>query len=192
MASAAKQPGGNRKKGAQLEDEQSLWAWAVREAKPLSGRPAPPQRPKTTPREEATRTQGSHRAPPANAEGALSARDTAGIDRRTADRFLRGRMEIDEKLDLHGMTQSEAHAALDRFLDRAIVHGSRCVLIVTGKGRGGSEPGVLRKAVPRWLNQIRHRGQILSFSPAQPKHGGEGALYVLLRRQRGHGKGLRP
>jgi DNA-nicking Smr family endonuclease len=110
---------------------------------------------------------------------------TAGIDRRTADRFLRGRMEIDATLDLHGMTQSEAHAALDRFLDRAIARAFRCVIVVTGKGGRDREKGVLRAAVPRWLDQIRHRDQILSFAPAQAKHGGEGAIYILLRRRRG-------
>jgi DNA-nicking Smr family endonuclease len=108
-----------------------------------------------------------------------------GVDRRNADRLRRGERRIDARLDLHGMTQDEAHRALDAFLDRAEQAGWRCVLVITGKGRPGtSAGGVLRAAVPRWLNEAPNRGRLLAIAAAQPKHGGAGALYVLLRRKR--------
>jgi DNA-nicking Smr family endonuclease len=103
-----------------------------------------------------------------------------GVDRRTAMRLHRGQMEIQARLDLHGRTQDDAYRALCSFIDGAHGAGRRSVLIITGKGQG-----VLKNAVPRWLNQPPLRGRILSFSYAQQKDGGAGALYVLLRRDRG-------
>lgn len=107
-----------------------------------------------------------------------------GVDRRTADNLRRGRMAIEARLDLHGMTQAEAHRRLDAFIEGQHVAGRRCVLVVTGKGTWRAEGGVLREAVPRWLNTPDLRPRILSFCHAQPKDGGEGALYILLKRQR--------
>lgn len=92
-------------------------------------------------------------------------------------------MTIERTLDLHGRTQTEAHLALDRFLAMAVAANLRCVLVVTGKG-GTAGRGVLRQMVPRWLAEARHRRTVLTYCPAQPRHGGEGALYVLLRRGR--------
>jgi len=110
---------------------------------------------------------------------------TPGVDRRSAERLRRGERRIDARLDLHGMTQDEAHRALDAFLARAEQAGWRCVLVITGKGRPGtSAAGVLRTAVPRWLNEAPNRARLLAFTAAQPKDGGAGALYVLLRRRR--------
>jgi len=91
-------------------------------------------------------------------------------------------MEIDGRLDLHGMTQEAAHAALNGFVLRAYDSGRRCLLVITGKGRLGS--GVLRAEVPRWLNQTPLRERVLGFSYAKARHGGEGALYVLVKRRR--------
>lgn len=105
-----------------------------------------------------------------------------GVDRRTADRFRRGKMAVDGRIDLHGMTQEQAHGALHHFIESRYATGARCVLVITGKGARGE--GILRRAVPRWLNDARLRPLILSFSHAQIPDGGEGALYVLLRRQR--------
>ena len=91
-------------------------------------------------------------------------------------------MAIEQTLDLHGRTQDEAHGALARFLAAAQAAGCRCVLVVTGKGLGSG--GTLRHMVPRWLNEGANREHIVAFSPAQARHGGAGALYVLLRRHR--------
>ena len=185
MAAVNKRPGARAGHAPQAEDDASLWAWATRETKPLPGRTrSKPVRPVKAAKERAAPAPSPRPAVRTNMAVELSAKAAAGIDRRTADRFLRGKMEIDATLDLHGMTQSEAHGALDAFLDRAIAREFRCVIVVTGKGGRTGETGVLRAAVPRWLNQVQHRDQILSFAPAQRKHGGEGAIYILLRRRR--------
>jgi DNA-nicking Smr family endonuclease len=89
---------------------------------------------------------------------------------------------IEQTLDLHGRTQDEAHRALARFLAAAQAAGCRCVLVVTGKGLGSG--GTLGHMVPRWLNEGANRELIVAFTPAQARHGGSGALYVLLRRHR--------
>ncbi len=93
-------------------------------------------------------------------------------------------MAIEGRLDLHGMTRERAHHALTAFLHRAHDRGARCVLVVTGKGMGRDGGGVLRRDVPHWLNQTGLRRMVLGIAHAQPRDGGEGALYVLLKRRR--------
>lgn len=102
-------------------------------------------------------------------------------------RLARGREEIEGRLDLHGLTQSEAHAALLRFLRAAVARDARLVLVITGKGRreGVGERGVLKRQVPHWLALPEFRGLVVGFEDAHISHGGEGALYVRLRRRRG-------
>jgi DNA-nicking Smr family endonuclease len=101
----------------------------------------------------------------------------------------RGRETIDARLDLHGMTQSQAHTALLSFLHRAQASDVRLALVVTGKGTGKSaretpsERGVLRRSVPMWLSQPDFRRFVVSFEEAHPSHGGQGALYLRLRRR---------
>jgi len=106
-----------------------------------------------------------------------------GIDKRTLQRLKSGEMSIDGTIDLHGMTQTEAHPALLRFLERAAAAGQRCLLVITGKG-GPQGEGILRYQVPRWLNEPAPRAKILAVVAARPQHGGDGAYYVLLRRRR--------
>lgn len=95
-------------------------------------------------------------------------------------------MPIDGRLDLHGHTKESAHRALDSFIKGAFSAGRRCVIIITGKGLrvNSGEVGVLRQSVPQWLNSPELRPMVLAFSHATPKDGGEGALYVLLKRKR--------
>lgn len=109
-----------------------------------------------------------------------------GLDKRSSQRLKKGRMDIDARLDLHGSTQQEARRDLNAFIDRSYAQGYRCVLVITGKGMRlhSGEIGVLRRAVPQWLNQNPLRSMILGFSHATPRDGGEGALYVLLKRKR--------
>lgn len=107
-----------------------------------------------------------------------------GIDRRTADRLRRGEMEIDRRLDLHGMTEAAAHAALDRAVAAAWRDGLRMLLVITGKGSPKEGGGVLRRNLPRWLAIGANADHVLRIETAQPKHGGSGAYYVLLRRRR--------
>jgi len=104
----------------------------------------------------------------------------AGIDRATLQRLERGHYPIAARLDLHGMTQEEAHRALSAAIAAARAAGRRCLLVITGHGRMSG--GVLRHAVPRWLDEPGLRRHLLATAPARPEHGGHGALYVLLRR----------
>ena len=99
-------------------------------------------------------------------------------------RVARGKEAIDARLDLHGLTQAQAHSALLRFLHNANARDARLVLVITGKGRG-SEPGVLRRQVPQWLGLPEFRSLVVGFEDAHIAHGGEGALYVRVRRMRG-------
>jgi DNA-nicking Smr family endonuclease len=150
-----------------------LWHEAMREVTPLRGRPAPAPANPPSPETE----------PPAKG-GAAPQTPGIGIDRANAERLRRGRWPIDARLDLHGKTQDEAHRALAAFVARSRDAGHRCVLVITGRGLGPSGPGVLKSAVPRWLAEAELRRHILMTAPAQPKDGGAGALYLLLRRQR--------
>ncbi|MDG2242519.1 MAG: Smr/MutS family protein [Rhodospirillaceae bacterium] len=106
-----------------------------------------------------------------------------GTDRRTANRLKKGRMRIDARLDLHGYTEEQAYTQLLGFLNAARNSGARCVLIVTGKGgRGKTGIGKLKLIVPKWLNEAAFRPSVLSVTYAQQRDGGNGALYVLLRK----------
>lgn len=105
---------------------------------------------------------------------------TAGLDKRSAQRLRRGQTAIEARLDLHGHTQSEAHHALNIFIASQQSAGRRCLLIITGKGGHGE--GVLRQALPRWLAEAPNAGRILAIEQAQPRDGGGGAFYVLLRK----------
>ncbi len=106
------------------------------------------------------------------------------LTRRMKQRVARGKHQIDARLDLHGFTQHEAHSVLLRFLRSANARDARLVLVITGKGRGG-EIGVLRRQVPQWLALPEFRALVIGFEDAAIGHGGEGALYVRVRRTRG-------
>jgi DNA-nicking Smr family endonuclease len=109
----------------------------------------------------------------------------APLGRRMRTRVARGREAIDGRLDLHGLTQSEAHAALLRFLRMARARDARLVLVITGKGgRGEGERGVLKRQVPQWLSLPEFRALLIGFEEAHVAHGGEGALYLRVRRTR--------
>jgi DNA-nicking Smr family endonuclease len=154
-------------------EERALWRETMRGVKPL--RPEPPEE---IPAPLPLRESKSRRLPAPAAPAARSAKSIDALDRRTAARLKRGTLPIEAKLDLHGMTQAEAHDALKRFIARAQKHGSRAVLVITGKS------GVLHGAVPRWLAEGDNRERILAIRRAHAQHGGAGALYLMLRRAR--------
>ena len=109
----------------------------------------------------------------------------AALGRRMRTRVARGKEAIDGRLDLHGLTQSEAHPALLRFLRAATARGARLVLVITGKGgRGEGERGILKRQVPQWLGLPEFRALIVGFEQANVAHGGEGALCIRVRRTR--------
>ena len=119
------------------------------------------------------------------------------LDGSTLRRLSEGKVEPDAKIDLHGLTQVQAHARLVTFIQRAHANGLRCVLVVTGKGSardgrdaGGAEwmhegtRGLLRSLVPRWLAEGDLKGQVTGIAGAHVRHGGGGAIYVYLKRNR--------
>jgi DNA-nicking Smr family endonuclease len=136
--------------------------------------------------------------PPSAAEG-LQSRPAkpsppplAPIERRLKRELARGRGAIDAALDLHGLTQAEAHQALRGFLRHSQARGARLVIVVTGKGGPVDEPGswphergVLKRLAPHWLRELDLRSVVLGFEEAGRAHGGSGALYVRLRRPQG-------
>jgi DNA-nicking Smr family endonuclease len=114
-----------------------------------------------------------------------------GLDRRTLANLRRGRIPPQATIDLHGMTQAAAHRVLGPFVVRAQADGKRCVLVITGKGYGTEGAiGVLKAAVPRWLNEPPLAARILGFCHAPAALGGEGALLILLRRLRPRRDGI--
>jgi DNA-nicking Smr family endonuclease len=181
------------------DEDRALWQHVTRDAKPLAKREPPPARPaapEAPPADAEPKTKQETRparplrrpqpiAPVRRAEPELEHGRAAGVDRRRSERLRRGRLPVEARLDLHGYTQDRAHAALDRFLGESQSRGLRCVLVITGKGTTTEAGGVLRAQVPRWLNEPANRARVLAFDYAQPKHGGLGALYVLLRRKKG-------
>jgi DNA-nicking Smr family endonuclease len=154
------------------EAERALWRLALEGVTPLPGR----SRPAAAAPAPVAPMPPAEPAPRPAPSAAL--RTGRGLDRRTAERLRRGELGVEARLDLHGMTQEEAHGALHRFLARNQALGRRCVIVITGKG------AVLRAAVPRWLEEGETRERVLATATAQPRHGGGGALYVLLRRLR--------
>ena len=106
----------------------------------------------------------------------------AGIDNASAKRLTKGNFIIDDRIDLHGQTEAQAHKALLRFTQQAVRNGARTLLVITGKGAMGQ--GVLRRKVPEWLKDYPLKSHVLAISQASGKDGGAGALYVRLRRQR--------
>ena len=105
--------------------------------------------------------------------------ERAGIDRRTQRRLFRGDVPVDRWLDLHGLTETRAENRLAQFIETAARDGCRCVLVITGKGKG-----ILRGLVSDWLKRQPLSPCILALAEARPHDGGSGALYVLLRRKR--------
>jgi DNA-nicking Smr family endonuclease len=113
------------------------------------------------------------------------------MDRKTFGKMKKGRLSPQARIDLHGLTIAQAHPVLIRFIMEAVATDLRLVLVITGKGKnrddGGPIPvrhGVLRHQVPHWLNTMPLRPHILQISQAHLKHGGQGAYYVYLRRQK--------
>ncbi len=116
----------------------------------------------------------------------LSAGDLTSMDGRNAERLRKGKMEVDGRLDLHGFTADSAWKALRSFILFSYRHKRRCVIVVTGKGwKSESGIGVLRSQLPKWLNTPEIQPFILGFSRAQDKDGGDGAFYVMIKRNKG-------
>jgi DNA-nicking Smr family endonuclease len=171
------------------EEEEHLWAVVARSIKPLrAGKRAPPAAP-AKPSQGARPVKKADRPPAAAIPHPKLPASAIAIARREKQQLARGKTEIGGRIDLHGMTQAQAHDALLHFLRRYQAEGAKFVLVITGKGSAGAvargERGVLRRQVPLWLGLPEFRVCVLGFDSAHVGHGGEGALYVRLRRARG-------
>lgn len=181
------------------KEELSLWLLVTRTIKPRPGVQVPEAQsietlqPSLAPLPaEMAPPPGESVAKPGKALSRPSPLPLAPLERRLRQRLSRGQISIDLKIDLHGMRQDEAHAALRDFLARARNGAAKVVLVVTGKGANtlrhesghGSEGGILRRTVPHWLSAPDLRHVVLGFEEAAPCHGGSGALYVRLRSPR--------
>jgi DNA-nicking Smr family endonuclease len=169
-------------------DDAGLWRRAMRDVAPLRGRPRYNPPPQAGERKVGAIAGGTQtvqpapvRAPHPGPEPLPPLERFAGVDRATAERLKRGRYPVEARLDLHGMTQAEAHRALAGFVTGSRATGRRCLLVITGHGRMSG--GILKAAAPRWLGEAELRHHVLAIAPAQPGAGGSGALYVLLRRE---------
>jgi DNA-nicking Smr family endonuclease len=174
------------------DEEQELWQAITRSVVPLKRRRKQAGPPKVA----APKPQSSPRLPAASMHTVAVARKPppkptpkepalAPIDRRSKQKLARGTQAIDARIDLHGRTQDEAHVVLLRFLRRAQANGAKTVLVITGKGgRSDSGRGVLKRQVPMWLALPEFRALVVGFGDAAIGHGGEGALYVRVRRAR--------
>jgi DNA-nicking Smr family endonuclease len=188
----ARVSGSDKRERPLREDEDALWRGVAKSIKPLRKAPVarPAERAASTPPPKAapkSKPEITQRAPSVAVRATPKPTPAlATLDRRTRQKLARGREAIDARLDLHGMTQAEAYTALLRFLNRVQADGAKFVIIVTGKGaRGGSgERGVLRRQVPQWLGLPEFRPLVIGFESAHVGHGGDGALYVRVRRGR--------
>jgi DNA-nicking Smr family endonuclease len=169
------------------DDERELWKDVTRAIAPLRAQletdPAPLASVRTA-RKTAVKSKPAvtSAAPVKPAGSQLPA--LAPLGRRMKQRLARGTEEIDGRLDLHGRTQAQAHNALISFLRGAQARGAKNVLVITGKGARAAqgEHGVLKRQVPLWLKLPEFREFVVGFEPAGIGHGGEGALYVRLRK----------
>jgi DNA-nicking Smr family endonuclease len=189
------------RRGGLSEEDRALWEKVKASVTPLE--PAPrsrdllqppeppsPPPPRPTPPRARTPARPSYQAPqrPPQPQPRVAA-----ADRKEARAIASGRTHIDARLDLHGMRQAEAHRALSGFLIAAQAQGARLVLVITGRGDPearetsfSAEPprGVLRASVPSWLGEPALQSVVVGWSAAHRRHGGDGALYVRLRRRR--------
>ena len=106
------------------------------------------------------------------------------LDRRSMDRLRKGKLRPTDQIDLHGLTVEKAHGAFNNIIRRAYAEGTRCILVITGKGLTKQRGGVIRRELPQWINAAENRDRILGFSPARPQDGGDGAFYVLIKRKK--------
>jgi DNA-nicking Smr family endonuclease len=181
--------GPRRRRRSLTEDERVLWSAVTRAVAPLKPAIIPPavgRAEQVTSREAEPAPALPAAAPPGIARPATRKAAPVELDRRFRQRLARGGEPIDARVDLHGLTLAEAHDLLARFLRAASAQGARVVLVITGKGGPAgpeSERGALRRQVPLWLKAPVLRDLVIGFAAAHGSHGGEGALYVRLRRR---------
>jgi DNA-nicking Smr family endonuclease len=173
-------------------DEARLWALVAATVRPFPGRqaeiPSETPTPEPTPKRAASPAKApapfvpaAHQARPKAAVKPPPGQQPGDIEPGRKRRLTRERDPLELVLDLHGLDQDRARAVLHRFLLRAQEDGARAVLVITGKGVQGD--GILRRRAPDWLAEPAVRGVVAGVSEAHRRHGGEGALYVALKRR---------
>jgi DNA-nicking Smr family endonuclease len=198
-----------RRNGSLTPDEEALWRHVVDRVPMLQRQRPKPAGETTVPQPTSQARVPANDTPPADPQPRRwqplittptprpqpTTSGADGFDRKRLKRIATGRLEIEGRIDLHGLRENEAHLRLRGFLRQAHAQGKRTVLVITGKGRDEDDPyapfdfgadrsprGVLKRNVPRWLSEPDLTGIVVSFAPAHVRHGGEGALYVHLRR----------
>lgn len=180
------------KKPAGGADDAQVWQKIASSITPLKRRrprapaaeKASPPAPNNSPPTVLARAAARPLAPPTTPRGDPPKDGIPGLDKRAVRSLRRGTVAIDGRLDLHGLTQPVAHRRLADFLARAQDNGFKMVLVITGKGlKLDGSVGVLRAAVPRWLNETPNRARVLGFTHAAQNDGGTGALYVRVRKK---------
>jgi DNA-nicking Smr family endonuclease len=165
-------------------EEVKLWALVASTVRPGHGRvvPEPPPEPEipAPPIKMGKAVRGAPPAPPAKRAAPKPIPPPASIEPNRYRRIARDGEAMEQRLDLHGFTQDRARAALHGFIERAQANGARSVLVITGKGVQGD--GILRRYVPEWLAEAPSRARVAGVSSADRRHGGDGALYVALKR----------
>nr|WP_309084219.1 Smr/MutS family protein [Chelativorans sp.] len=175
-------PGGPKRL---TDEDRILWGRVARSAIPLPG--------KKHPEEALPLPEEKEHQPPTSAEPAPQVpghpipprqRHPRRLDAPTTEKLARGRLDIAGRVDLHGLTQTEAHALLLSFLRQALAEKRRYVLVITGKGTSRGE-GVLRRVVPQWFSTPPFSEIVGGYEEAARHHGGGGALYIRLRKSEG-------
>ena len=175
-------------------DEAQLWARVMESVRPIHAVPSPPPAAGGVSKPQPTAVPKPIRTPSTVSKATTTPKKPVAAPGVTLDggwdkRLTKGAVVPDASIDLHGHTLASAHALLDAGLDHAIRVGDRVLLLVTGKPpRPDSERpharGAIRAAVKDWLAASRHAGRIAAVRNAHPRHGGAGALYIILRRAR--------
>jgi DNA-nicking Smr family endonuclease len=195
-----------KKKGQLSAEDAALWDSVNEDVQPLhkgKARPLAPPTPKrasglTSRREKMMDLPPQDLIPPKNPRTGASTQTVmasgTAIDGSRARKMRKGQLPIEGRVDLHGMTQAHAHHVLNNFITQSQAQGKKCILVITGKGGieiqdpdnvfATKRTGVLRHAVPGWLAQGDNARRVLAWHPARPNHGGDGALYVVLKRLR--------
>jgi DNA-nicking Smr family endonuclease len=167
------------------EEDRILWSLVARSTKPLPGKPKTEESSTSESFAEAMATNENKAPSAVSPEPATlqpKRHPPTHLDTPTLDKLAKGRLPIEARVDLHGMTQDEAYALLYAFLSRAHARGARYVLVITGKGSSSGGDGILKRMVPGWLSTPTFRPFVSSHDHAGRGHGGGGALYVRLRR----------
>lgn len=196
-----------RKRGDLSQDDKEVWAKVAKTTEPLREsspifepekfrlpQPTKPTKPYVKPLTRIGKKTSEAKVTVKIAIDPMKALDRSSntMDRKSYDRLRKGKIRPDAKIDLHGMTVAEAHSKLNGFIHRSYAAHKRLVLVITGKGKRDNDEhsimpdriGKLRHSVPHWLNMPNLKPMILEITPAHQKHGGGGAYYVYLRRQR--------